>query len=150
MSVFFAVYLGVWVIVGLVAVAGERLASQSFSIGVGVLLSVALAVAAGWQLSRAKRRALFRCRRTVPLPPIGLRADAGCARFALQQGWRCVISCWALMIVMTLVQRSALVWMVALTALVVGEEMTRLGWRLLRPSAAALAVATGLVALGAG
>ena len=54
------------------------------------------------------------------------------------------------MTVMTLVQRSALVWMMALTALVVGEELTRLGRRLLRPSAAALAVATGLVVLGAG
>jgi predicted metal-binding membrane protein len=43
---------------------------------------------------------------------------------------------------------SGLVWMTALTALVMVEELTLLGRRLLRSSAAALIAAAGLVALG--
>lgn len=147
MALYLAVYVGVWTAFGVVVLGAARLAR-----GVGVdgrtLLALALAVAAGWQLSRAKRRALLRCRRTVPLPPVGLRADAGCARFALHQGGRCVASCWALMLVMAVVGHSAMAWMVALTVLAVLEDLTVLGRRLLRPSAAAMGVAAGLVALG--
>jgi predicted metal-binding membrane protein len=148
MSLFFAVYVGTWVTFGVAALAGERLAHLTLEIDERVLLALALTAAAGWQLTRVKRRALFRCRRTVPLPPAGLRADAGCARFALQQGWRCVTSCWLLMLVMTVVEQSALLWMMALTTLIVVEELTLFGRRLLRVSAVGLAVAAGLVALG--
>jgi predicted metal-binding membrane protein len=152
MTLYFAIYTGVWVAFGVLALASERLARETLGLDRRVLLALALAVAAGWQVTRGKRRALFRCRQTVPLPPIGLRADAGCARFALQQGWRCVTSCWALMAVMAVVghsDHSGLVWLTALTALVMAEELTLLGRRLLRSSAVALLAAAGLVALGA-
>jgi predicted metal-binding membrane protein len=151
MLLYFAVYMGVWVAFGVVALASERVARETLGLDRRVLLPLALVVAAGWQVTRVKRRALFACRRTVPLPPVGLRADAGCARFALQQGWRCVTSCWALMAVMAVVghsDHSGLVWMTALTALVMVEELTLLGRRLLRSSAVALIAAAGLVALG--
>jgi predicted metal-binding membrane protein len=151
-TLYFAVYMGVWVAFGVLALASGRVARATLGLDRRVLLALALAVAAGWQLTRVKRRALFRCRRTVPLPPVGLRADAGCTRFALQQGWRCVTSCWALMAVMTVVGHSGhsgLVWMTALTALIMVEELTLLGRRLLRPSAVAFTLAAGLVALGA-
>ena len=151
MTFYFAVYTGVWVAFGVLALASKRLTRETLGLDRRVLLTLALVVAAGWQLTRIKRRALFRCRRTVPLPPVGLRADAACARFALQQGWRCVTSCWALMAVMPFVghaDHAGLVWMAALTALVMGEELTLLGRRLLRASAVALIAAAGLVALG--
>jgi predicted metal-binding membrane protein len=151
MTLYFAVCMGVWVPFGVLGLAGERVAREALGLDRRVLLTLALVVAAGWQLSRSKRRALLRCRRTVPLPPVGLRADAACARFALQQGWRCVTSCWALMAVMPAVGHSGhagLLWMAALTALVMGEELTRPGRRLLRASALALIAAAGLVALG--
>jgi predicted metal-binding membrane protein len=148
MALYFAVYIGVWVAFGVLALASERLARETLGLDRRVLLTLALAVAAGWQVTRGKRRALFRCRRTVPLPPVGLRADAGCVRFALQQGWRCVASCWALMAVMAVVGHSDLVWMTALTALVMVEELTLLGRRLLRSSAVALIAAAALVMLG--
>jgi predicted metal-binding membrane protein len=148
MALYFAVYVGVWVAFGALVLAGERLARETFGFDGRVLLALALAIAAGWQLTRVKRQALFRCRRTVPLPPIGLRADMGCARFALQQGWRCMISCWALMVVMAVVGHYGLMWMVALTVLIMVEELTLLGRRLLRPSAIALTLAAGLVAFG--
>jgi predicted metal-binding membrane protein len=148
MALYLAVYVAIWVAFGVPALAAERLARETLGLDGRVLLVGALAVAAGWQLTRVKRRALFRCRRTVPLPPVGLRADAGCARFALRQGWRCVTSCWALMMVMVVAGHASLLWMTALTALFVVEEQTLLGRRLLRPSAVALILAAGLVALG--
>jgi predicted metal-binding membrane protein len=147
MFLFFAVYVGVWVAFGMLALTGQRLALETLDIDARVLLASALAVAAGWQLTRVKRRALLACRRTVPLPPIGRRADAGCARFAFRQGRRCVASCWALMAVMLAVQQAAVVWMLALTALIAIEELTRRGRRLLPLSAAALATAAALVAV---
>jgi len=112
------------------------------------LLAVVLAVAGAWQLTRAKRRALFACGRTVALPPLGRRADAACTRYAVLQAWRCVKSCWAIMLVMVVVGHSSLVWMVALTALVVAEELTVSGRRLTRPAAGALGLAAVAVALG--
>ena len=148
MAVYVAVFVGVWVAFGAVALTAERIAHETSGVDGRVLLALALTVAATWQLTRIKRRALFACRRTVPLPPVGRRADAGCARFALVQGWRCVVSCWALMLVMLVAGHAALVWMAVLTALMVVEELTRIGRRLVRPSAAPLALTAGLVALG--
>lgn len=149
MALYTAVYVGVWVLFGIAALGTHHLLSVHLGAGDRVLLALALAVAACWQLTRAKRRALFACGRTVPLPPTGRRADEGCIRFALLQAWRCVRSCWAIMLVMVVVGHSSLAWMVALTALVVAEELTIGGRRLTRPAAAMLAMAAAAVALGA-
>jgi predicted metal-binding membrane protein len=149
MALYTAVYVGVWVLFGITALGTDHLLSVHLGVGDRVLLALALAVAAGWQLTRAKRRALFACGRTVPLPPAGRRADAGCVRFALLQAWRCVRSCWAIMLVMVVVCHAGLAWMVALTALVVAEELTIRGRRLTRPAAALLAAAAIAVAVGA-
>jgi predicted metal-binding membrane protein len=149
MALYTAVYVGVWALFGVTALGLDHLVRVHAGLGEPVLLAGTLAVAAVWQLTRAKRRALFACGRTVPLPPRGLRADAGCARFAVLHARRCIQSCWAIMLVMVAVGHSSLVWMVALTALVVAEELTVRGRRLTRPAAALLAVAAAAVALGA-
>jgi predicted metal-binding membrane protein len=149
MAVYTAVYVGAWVLFGVSALGLVHLATEHAGIGDDVLLAAALAVAAAWQLTRAKRRALFACGRTVPLPPLGRRADAACARFALLHAWRCMRSCWAVMVVMAAVGHAGLAWMAALTALVVAEELTIRGRALTRPAAAALAAAALAVALGA-
>ena len=148
MTLYTAVYLGAWATFGVVALAGQHLALSTSTLDGRLSLAFVLALAAGWQLTRAKRRALNSCRRTVPLPPVGLKADAGCARFALVHGWRCMKSCWAIMLVMVAVGHASPLWMVPLTALVTLEELTWLGGRLLRPSAAALALSATLVAVG--
>jgi predicted metal-binding membrane protein len=152
MGIFAAVYLGVWVAFGAVVLAVltvQRSAVRSPEVE-ALLLPLALAVAAGWQLTRAKRRALIGCRRTVPLPPLGLRADAGCARFALVQARRCLISCWPLMLVMSLVTGlAAAAWMAALTALVVLEDLTPLRGPVRRISAVVLVLSAGAVAVAA-
>lgn len=143
------VYVGAWALVGVTALGLDHLLSVHLDLGHRVVLALALIAASGWQLTRAKRRALFACGRTVPLPPSGRRADAGCARFALLHARRCIQSCWAIMFVMVAVGHPSLAWMVVLTALVVAEELTVRGRWVTRPAAAAFAVAAAAVALSA-
>ena len=147
MTLYFAAYVTVWALFGVLVLAGAWAGRRVSGLDDGALLPVALAVAAAWQLTRAKRRALVRCRRTVALPPVGRRADAGCLRFALAQGQRCLTSCWALMAVMAFVDEAGRVWMVGLTALIAAEELTRAGRRLLRPAAGVLACGAVAAAL---
>ena len=147
-ALYTGVYVGTWVLFGLTAIGLHHLLATHLGISNRVLLAIALAAAGGWQLTRAKRRALYACGRTVPLPPLGRRADAGCARFALLHGWRCIRSCWAIMLVMVVIGHSSLVWMIALTALVVAEELTVSRRRLTRPAAGVLTLAAAAVALG--
>jgi predicted metal-binding membrane protein len=51
------------------------------------------ALAAGWQLSAAKVRALNRCHGTVPLRPWAPHADRDAIGFGLRHGSRCVRAC---------------------------------------------------------
>jgi predicted metal-binding membrane protein len=149
MALYTAVYVGAWALFGVTALGTGHLLRVHLGVSDAALLAGALSTAAGWQLTRAKRRALFACGRTVPLPPLGRRADAGCARFALLHAGRCMRSCWAIMLVMVAVGHSSLAWMVALSGLVVAEELTVRGRRVTRPAAAVLAGAAAAVALGA-
>jgi predicted metal-binding membrane protein len=148
MALYTVTYVGVWVLFGITALGFEHVVRAHLGVSHPLLLAVMLAVAGAWQLTRAKRRALFACGRTVALPPLGRRADAACMRYAVLQGWRCVKSCWAIMLVMVVVGHSSLVLMVALTALVVAEELTVSGRRLTRPAAGALGLAAVAIALG--
>jgi predicted metal-binding membrane protein len=147
MALYTAVYVGIWTLLGATALAIDHLLRVHLGLGDRLLLVLALLAAAGWQLTRAKRRALFACGRTVPLPAFGRRADAGCARYALLHARRCIQSCWAIMLVMVAVGHSNLAWMAALTALVVAEELTVRGRAVTRPAAAVLALAAAAVAV---
>lgn len=149
MALYFVAYVSVWVGLGVVLLSAGWLARDALGADARTLLAGTLAAAAAWQLSRGKRRAMFACGRTVALPPVGTRADAACVRFAWLEGMRCIRSCWALMAVMAAVGHSGFGWMAGLTALVVLEELTLVGRRLLRPTAAALALAALVVAAGA-
>ncbi len=149
MALYTAVYVGIWALLGVTALGIDHVLRAHLGLGDRLLLVLALLVAAGWQLTRAKRRALFACGRTVPLPPFGRRAYAGCARYALLHARRCIQSCWAIMLVMVAVGHSQLVWMTALTALVVAEELTVRGRAITRPAAAVLVLAAAAVTLGA-
>lgn len=149
MAVYFSAFMAVWMGFGLVALPIVSLVERHSADESHVLLAGLLAIAAAWQLSRWKRRALNTCGRTMPLPPEGRRADAACMRFALLDGWRCVRSCWSLMLVMAVVGHAHLVWMAALTALVLVEEWTLVGRRLQPLTAATLTLAAGVVLLGA-
>lgn len=148
MALYSVVYVGVWVVFGIIALAGERFAREILGLNTRPLLVATLIVAATWQLTRPKRRALNTCRRTVPLPPVGRKANAGCVRFALKHGRRCIVSCWALMLVMVVAGHANRLWIVVLTALITIEELTLLGRRLRWPSALLLALGACAAALG--
>jgi predicted metal-binding membrane protein len=144
MTVYLAAYLAVWVGLGVLALAVERAARATGSSSRSLVVAT-LVVATGWQLTRWKRRALGACRRTVPLPPEGWRADTACASFGGRQAARCVVTCWPLMLLAAVVGHGgvvALVTMGALTVAIVAEERAAVSGRLVRPIAVALAVAT--------
>jgi predicted metal-binding membrane protein len=147
-----ALYTATYVVVasawGLVLIAGYRTVHASLMLDERVLLTCALVLAGTWQLTRSKRRAVLACKRTVPLPPVGWRADVGCARFATAQAMRCMRSCWAMMLVMVAAGHGSLVWMATLTSLIWIEELTVAGRRLIGHVAVALGVLSVMVALG--
>ncbi len=108
--------------------------------GAGRVGAVALAfgVAAAWQLTVRKRLSLARCHRTTA-PPLGRRAaGVACRRFGFGLGGSCVLSCWALMMPMALLDHHLLV--VAPLTAVSWYERTR-PHRQLRPRVTAAAVA---------
>jgi predicted metal-binding membrane protein len=146
---FAAVYVALWVLFGgLVLMVFARWTPARPDL----VLAMALAVAAAWQLTMAKRRAIVRCHRSYPLPPKGWRATAGVAHFALRNGSACIASCWALMLVAALATSRQLLWMVVVTGIVSAEKLLRKPRRATRYSAALLgaaALGTGLLALTA-
>jgi predicted metal-binding membrane protein len=92
MAEFVAVFVGIWVLFGAVLL---NVLARWAPADSGPLLAVALAVAAVWQLTETKRRALVRCHRASPLAPRGWPATVGIARFAARNGTACAASCWA-------------------------------------------------------
>ena len=92
-------YLAVWTAAAPFYL-GARLALDSVAAG-GLLLPLAgaLALAASWQATPAKARALRGCHRIVPLPQRGWPGDRACLGYGLEHGRHCLVSCWALMLV---------------------------------------------------
>jgi hypothetical protein len=90
-------YVTPWLLLG--ALAGGLIAAVGLRqrTSLPVAAAIAFAVAAAWQLTPIKRRALRWCHRTVPLAPSGWRADRDCLHFGWTIGCRCVVSCGALM-----------------------------------------------------
>jgi predicted metal-binding membrane protein len=70
------------------------------------LTGAGFAVAAGWQLTSFKARALRACHQSIPLAPHGWRADRDCVRFGWLNGTHCLVSCWALMLACVLAGHS--------------------------------------------
>jgi predicted metal-binding membrane protein len=151
MTLYVVGYLAVWLAFGAIALATERLLESAIAEKKHLVLAGILIGASLWQISSVKRRALLRCHATVPLPPFGVRADVASARFGGMQGWRCLQSCWALMLVMALIGHAgalALGTMATITVLLMLEELSEDGTEILLPSAAILSLAAGLAASG--
>jgi predicted metal-binding membrane protein len=85
-----------WLLLG---AAGLMLLQRlpGFGRGSPALIGSAFLIAALWQLTPLKRRALSSCHRTVALEPSGWRADRDCARYGFGYGRACAASCWAMM-----------------------------------------------------
>jgi predicted metal-binding membrane protein len=135
---FIAVFLLIWVLFS-IAVLGT-LATWSPT-GSAATLAAALALAALWQLTPLKLRALRACHRSQALPPRGWRATAGVARFGLRNGGACLASCWALMLTMATVGSARLAWMACLTGVATVEKLSLKPVRTSRRTAALLAAA---------
>lgn len=121
-ALFIGSYVLVWFAFGLGATAvAESLAAGRF--GRGPILGAVLLVAAAWEFSPQKRRALRACHVLLPPPPRGLRADLGCARAGLRHGWNCMIACWALMLAMVAGGHASILLTLALGVLVTAQKV---------------------------
>ena len=130
------VYLGAWTLAGVPLLLAAAVLDGARA------LPVLLLAAALWQLTAAKRLALWRCHRTAPLYPRGRRATAGVARFATLNATGCIGSCWLLMAAMAVAPGPGrLPLMAGLTALITTEKLTERPRRAVRYGAAALALA---------
>jgi predicted metal-binding membrane protein len=142
---FLAVYLGLWLVFGLLAITGLALLP---SISTEWLLALALLVATAWELTPLKRRALNRCHRSFPLPPRGVRASAAVMRFGWMNGSACIAMCWPTMLAMLLAPTARLGWAAGLTGLAIHSKLTRRPRRAARWAAALLGAAAIGVLLG--
>jgi predicted metal-binding membrane protein len=137
-AIFLGSYLSAWIAFGVVALAVTG--------WTGLAAGIALVLAAAWELSPQKWRAVRRCHLVEALPPRGLHADAACGRAGLRYGWRCIVACWPLMLAMAAAGHQALALMALLTAIVAAEKIVVRSARLRGPAAALLAGAALLAA----
>ncbi len=137
-ALFLMAYSGLWIAAGAALLAVAAFAAPR----TGAALAGALIVAAGWQLTGAKHRAVGNCHHYPP-------ATCGATQFGLRYGGACVRSCWALMLVMAVASSWSLAWMAALTVAVAVEKRVPRPRRATRSLAVALGAA-GLVAAAGG
>jgi predicted metal-binding membrane protein len=135
---FVIVFLAIWVAynAAVLAVVGATHLAASPIVPVATL-----GLAALWQLTPAKRRALQACHRTRALPPKGWRATAGVADFGLRNAGACVASCWAMMLTTAFVGLPSVLWMAVLTGLITAERFSSRPGRASRRVAATLGLA---------
>ncbi|HEX5593795.1 MAG TPA: DUF2182 domain-containing protein [Solirubrobacterales bacterium] len=117
---FLLAFLAIWVAFGVFVLGALTSWGPARS---PLALPAALALAALWQLTPWKWRALRACHRPSPLPPRGPRATAGTIRFGLLNGSACLASCWAIMAAVALTGSPALLWMAVATALICAEKL---------------------------
>lgn len=140
---FLAVFVAIWVAFSLLVLG----ALGSWGPPDSPLSAAAvLALAALWQLTPLKRRAMLACHRAKPLPPRGRRATAGVVRFALHNGGACLLSCWAMMLTTAFVGLPQLLWMAALTGLITAERLNLKPRRSARRVGAVLGAAAAVAA----
>lgn len=133
---FTAPYLLVWLTFGFGALFLRNASGLSGDTG----LILALVLAAAWELTPYKRKALLECRSAAGAAETG-DGVGGAARLGTELGGNCIGSCWALMLVMAMAGPDQLLWAAGLTAIVSAEKLMP------RPSTAigcAVAVLTGL------
>jgi len=140
-AVFVAVYFMVWLSFGLALTA---LFSRFGGASADPLFAIALALAAGYELTPIKRRALARCHRGAALPPGGHRRVAAVSRFGWMNASGCVASCGPAMAAALLTPVAQPLAMVALAVAMSYERLTR------RPVTARRRIASSYLAVAAG
>ncbi|GAA2108528.1 DUF2182 domain-containing protein [Microlunatus panaciterrae] len=132
-------FLLAWTPLGLVASLGHLLAQP----GSTALTAAAVAVAAGWELTRMKHRGLLRCHRTEPIRFSGWAALRSSAAFGWRNGCSCVLACGPAMLALMLAGHPVVLTLVV-AVIMFAEKMLRRGWRL---TAAVAAAGWGFAAL---
>jgi predicted metal-binding membrane protein len=144
---FLAGFFLVWAAFGLGAFLGDMvvhrivdstpwLASRAWLVEAGVL-----ALAGGYQFMPRKHRDLERCRRPGDHMATAVGAQGGAGRLGLDHGIACVGASWALMLLMFGEGFGSLIWMVALTGVMILETY------LPSPRRLSSAVGVGLILL---
>jgi predicted metal-binding membrane protein len=129
-ALFLAGIFGVWLLAGVAGVLVLVLA-EATGARFGDSPSVAgFLLAALWQLTTVKRRALLRCHRTFSLAPFGWRADWDCLRYGFAYSLDCLASCWALMFATVLATHGLIVclWVQAIVLMERYARRARLRW----------------------
>ena len=144
MAVFIGAYALLWSAFGVVAFAGDVVVhrvieanawarSHEWLLGAGVL-----GLAGAFQFTDLKQRCLTVCRHPAMFMLYHYRRGTGAAfRLGIRHGAFCLGCCWAVMLVMFAVGVSNLVWMAALTALMVYEKIGRLSKEMTQASGVA-------------
>ena len=129
---FTAGYGFVWMTAGWLLVSGVARLVITFLPGL-LAAPAAVAVAALWQATPAKQACLNRCHALPPLSAFGLAADRDVVRFGMATGGSCVGSCWALMLVPSVINSAHAVVMLAAMAFMLAERQARCrpaAWRI--------------------
>ena len=145
---FYGSYLLIWAAFALVALAGDT--SVHWVVDhwgwlterEALVLGTTLVLAGAFQLSPLKDACLRACR--SPLAMIMGHYRGGAAGgwvVGVRHGLNCLGCCWALMLVMFGTGVGCLLWMAALTGVMVAEKVAPQGARLVRPVALVLAIA---------
>ena len=149
-------YLAVWAAFAPLALAGDAGVHAAvhrwgwLEARAGLVLGGALLLAGAYQLSSLKNACLTACRD----PASFLRQHYGrgvpaALRLGVRHGLSCVGCCWALMLVMFATGVGSLIWMAALTSVMVVEKTSRWGARLVTPVGIGLLVAGAVVSAAA-
>ncbi len=134
-ALFLGAYVGVWAAFGAAAYAALAVAG-----GVpALLLPAVLALAALWQLTDAKWRAVRSCHLLPTLPPRGRKADRACAAAGMRYGRSCLTACWPLMAAMVLAGHASVGLTALIAAVVTAEKLAARPSRLAAPTAAVVA-----------
>lgn len=138
-------YLAVWTLFGFAALFGDALLKFAMLHWHWLtqrpewLAGAVLLLAGGFQFSSLKERCLDKCRQPRSFLLNHYRQGiAGGFALGARHGAFCVGCCWALMLVMFVVGIANLAWMAPLAALMLVEKVARQGWRIVRPTGAAL------------
>lgn len=115
-------YAVVWMAVGCLILAVERVAAGLMPQSYGPAIGVAL-VALVWQMSPAKQRCINRCHNHGPLAAFGMAADGDAVCMGLKTGCWCVGSCWAVMLLPIVLPQGHIVAMLAVGALIFCERL---------------------------
>ena len=140
-SVFVAVFVAAWLSCGLLVTA---LVSGLGGLPADALFGTALALAAGYELTPLKRRALNRCHRGAALPPGQVRRLAAVARFGWINASGCLASCSPAMLAAWLAPVPQPLAMTGFTLAMTYERLTR------RPRTARRRTASGYLLVAAG